>query len=665
MQGAYSKWATTLIEKGYKVARIEQTETPAQLEERNKAKSGPKDKVVAREVCQLSTKGTRVNTFLDAHNFEGEPSYLLAICERPGPEFGVAFVDTTLACFHLGQFKDDANLSRLRTLLAHHPPGELLYARGGLSPATLSCLAPCPARREVLRPGAEFWDSSKTLRMLAEGEYFKTEAGGFEWPASMCSLQEPSDTLGLTATKEGDLAVSGLGALVFYLSSAFLDQQLLSQKRFELYTPLGHGEVAAVSTTGPQGKYMVLDGSSVANLELLANSAGGQDSTLAGLFSPMTAMGKRALTQLILAPLLQPAAIQARQAAVKDLMASQHLQQLRLLLKKFPDLERILSKVHAAGDAVKSKNHPDSRAIFFDGDKYNKRKIWDLLSCLDGFKRCAEVLELVAGETFTSKLLKEVARLEEQGGHFPDLAPILDYFQAAFDQEDAKKLGRIAPKPGDSEELEEAKAGMKRLAREMADYLRDQKEHFGCEVKYWGTGKNRFQLEVPVSKIKKASREYELASGTKVVKRYVTQETREFLERQVSAELQEEQAVAEHQRKIFQKFSQHAETWQKAIVCLSLLDCLASLATYSKGVEDGCFPEIVSDFGHPVIDIKEGRHPCLDSTGSFIANDLKLGGRDEGANLLVLTGLQAQCSAGLLVLYRYPQVPTWEASPLS
>ena len=89
------------MEKGYKVARIEQTETPAQLEERNKMRSGPKDKVVLREVCQLTTKGTRVNTFLDSHNFEGDPSYLLALCERPGPVFGVAFVDTTLGCFHL------------------------------------------------------------------------------------------------------------------------------------------------------------------------------------------------------------------------------------------------------------------------------------------------------------------------------------------------------------------------------------------------------------------------------------------------------------------------------------------------------------------------------------------------------------------------------------
>lgn len=44
---------------------------------------------------------------------------------------------------------------------------------------------------------------------------------------------------------------------------------------------------------------------------------------------------------------------------------------------------------------------------------------------------------------------------------------------------------------------------MKALEKEMASYLKEQKEHFGCEVKYWGTGKNRFQLEVPVAKVKK------------------------------------------------------------------------------------------------------------------------------------------------------------------
>ena len=42
---------------------------------------------------------------------------------------------------------------------------------------------------------------------------------------------------------------------------------------------------------------------------------------------------------------------------------------MRALLKKFPDLERLLSKVHAAGDKVKSEKHPDSRAVFFEAER--------------------------------------------------------------------------------------------------------------------------------------------------------------------------------------------------------------------------------------------------------------------------------------------------------
>ena len=371
-------------------------------------------------------------------------------------------------CFHLGQFEDDSHLSRLRTLVAHHPPGELLLPRG-LSAAAAACLAATGARRELLRPGAEFWDSSRTLRVLAEREYFKgSEGAAVEWPPAVAALLEPSDTLGLTAAPGGELALSALGALTFYLSAAFLDQQLLSQRRFEPYRPLDQASEPAAAPTGPRGKLMVLDGATVTNLELLANSSGGQEAALVSLFAPVTAMGRRALGQWLLAPLLQPAAITARQAAVRELAAAgQQVDQLRLLLKKFPDLERLLSKVHpssssplppqvhAAGDRVKSKEHPDSRAIFFDSEKYNKRKIWDLLACLDGFRRCEEVVAALADLSAESRLLREVSQLEAAGGHFPDLRPVLDSFQAAFDQERARKEGRIAPKAGDVPELDE------------------------------------------------------------------------------------------------------------------------------------------------------------------------------------------------------------------
>lgn len=182
---AYWRYASTLVEKGYKVARIEQTETEAMKTERIKSQSKTSDKsaqVVKRELCQLSSKGTKVNNFFSSETYEGEPRYLVSVCESSGtaPRFGVAFVDTTIGMFSLGQFTDDKNLSRLRTLMAHHPPAEVLQERGGLSSTTASFLAASlpGVRREVLRPSAEFWDAAKTLKFLAEGDYFREEAGG-------------------------------------------------------------------------------------------------------------------------------------------------------------------------------------------------------------------------------------------------------------------------------------------------------------------------------------------------------------------------------------------------------------------------------------------------------------------------------------------------------
>ena len=166
--------------------------------------------------------------------------------------------------------------------------------------------------------------------------------------------------------------------------------------------------------------------------------------------------------------------------------------------------------------------------------------------------------------------------------------------------------------------------------------LFEQKQHFGCEVKYWGTGKNRFQLEVPANKQTKAGDEYDLASGTKTVKRYVTDQTKLFLERQIAAEDQRDKALMDIQRKLFEQFSKHAEVWQKAISCVSFLDALMSLTTYSKSIEGGCFPTFLTDFSKPTIDIKEGRHPCLDNTGlSYIPNDTEVGGE---SRLMILTG---------------------------
>lgn len=46
-----------------------------------------------------------------------------------------------------------------------------------------------------------------------------------------------ADTLGLTAHDNYELAVRALGACTWYLKESFLDQQLLSMGRFEIYQP--------------------------------------------------------------------------------------------------------------------------------------------------------------------------------------------------------------------------------------------------------------------------------------------------------------------------------------------------------------------------------------------------------------------------------------------
>lgn len=85
------------------------------------------DKVVKREICQVSTRGTRVYTPLDVEASTPNSNYLLSLVEKCNPgstisTFGVCFIDTTIGEFYLSQFDDDRCNSRLLTLLAHHPP---------------------------------------------------------------------------------------------------------------------------------------------------------------------------------------------------------------------------------------------------------------------------------------------------------------------------------------------------------------------------------------------------------------------------------------------------------------------------------------------------------------------------------------------------------------
>ncbi|XP_012252115.2 DNA mismatch repair protein Msh6 isoform X2 [Athalia rosae] len=635
---AYGRFASSLIEKGYKVARIEQTENPEMMSARvSKMSHVTKfDKVVKREICQISSKGTRVFTAQDVDPNSATSSYLLSIVEKSDPSsiisiYGVCFIDTSIGDFHLGQFQDDRHSSRLLTLVSHYPPCQIIYERGGLSERTNKILntALATALKESLQKETQFWSASTTLKNLHEGDYFKSETNSdFSWPEGLKPYLSPGDSLGLTAADGAELAVSALGGCVYHLKASFIDQQLLAQCRFETWTPPDDQDHRK---SGKLANNMVLDAITINNLRVL-DGAGSLIRTLDHCCTPF---GKRLLREWICRPSCRKFEIIQRQEAISDLMEQMEaMQNVRRILGSLPDLERLLSKIHAQGNFVKGQNHPDSRAIMYESKTYSKRKILDFTNVLQGFEEALNIVDSFAGAK--SSLLNRCTKHAPEGD-FPALEEMLNHFKTAFDQEEAKKEGCIIPKRGVDSEYDAVLDELASLKEDLNEYLESQRKHFGVKVNYFGSDKKRYQIEVPESQLRKVTTEYELQSQRKGFKRYFTPETKEFLARQIAVENNKDKVLKDISRRIFAKFSEKYDMWCSAVYQLATLDVLTSFAEYSQSGEMSV--PIIEDATNEkpaFIEIRDGRHPCVTSD-DFIPNDTMLG-TEGSASLVILTG---------------------------
>ncbi|KAK1171106.1 DNA mismatch repair protein Msh6-like isoform X1 [Acipenser oxyrinchus oxyrinchus] len=691
----FGRYSDVLVQKGYKVARVEQLETPDMMEARCKTMARPTkfDRVVQREVCRVITKGTQTYSVLDGASSESHGKYLLCVKEKADEEssgchrtYGVGFVDTSVGKFHVGQFQDDRHCSRFRTLVAHYAPAQLLFEKGNLSVETRKILKASLASviQEGLQSGSQFWDASKTLKVLAEEGYFKEsnkKNGDAEdaLPAVLKSMTSDSDSLGLTPGEGYELALSALGACVFYLKKCLVDQELLSMSNFAEYVPVdmemgkAKGSLSFFARTRQR---MVLDGVTLSNLEILQNGSTGtaEGTLLERLDSCCTPFGKRLLKQWLCAPLCNPSSIDDRLHAAEDLMAlPDKLCEIMELLKKLPDLERLLSKIHSLGSTLKSQDHPDSRAILYEEVTYSKRKIADFLSTLEGFKIMLEVTSIIqsAVENFRSKLLKQIVSLRDESdeGLFPDLSAELNRWETAFDHQKARSTGVITPKAGFDPEFDQALSEIEGTQRSLQEYLEKQRKRLGSKsIVYWGIGKNRYQMEIPESVTERhVPKEYEVKSTRKGYKRYWTREIERLFGELVTSEEKRDGALKDCMRRLFYNFDNNYKDWQTAVECIAVLDVLICLANYSQG-GDGpmCRPEVVLpvDGAVPFLELRGSRHPCITKTffgDDFIPNDVFIGCSGEEsesrqASCVLVTGpnmggkstLMRQC--GLMVI---------------
>ncbi|RII23154.1 hypothetical protein CUC08_Gglean011976 [Alternaria sp. MG1] len=607
-EASLDMWATQFVAAGHKVARVDQMESALGKEMRERddkgktpKKAGKENKVIRRELATVLTSGTLVDTGM----LQSEMStYCMAIKEIDRnnlPAFGIAFVDTATAQFQLCEFTDDVDMTKFETLIAQMRPGELLLEKSCISAKVLRILknnTPPTTIWNYLKPNKEFWPADITIRELEANNYFEspTEDNIEAWPPV------------LREAREQELVMSSFGALLQYLRSLMIERDLVTLGNFQWYDPIR------------KATSLVLDGQSLINLEIFANTFDG--STEGTLFAMLnrciTPFGKRLLRQWVCHPLADATKINARLDAVDALNAdSTIMENFSASLSKLPDLERLISRVHAG-----------------------RCRAQDFLKVLEGFEQIEYTISLLKqfgeGEGLIGQLISSM----------PDLAASLAKWNSAFDRDIARKEGLLIPEPGIEEDFDNSQQEIDTCKANLDVLLKKvRKELNSNAVQYNDIGKEIYQLEVP--KKVKVPNSWDQMSATAKVTRYYTPELRKLVRALQEAQETHGQITREVATRFCQRFDEDYKVWLAAVKIIAQLDCLISLAKASASLgEPSCRP-VFEDGNRTVVEFEELRHPCmLNTVDDFIPNDIRLGG--DSANISLLTGANAAGKSTIL-----------------
>lgn len=590
-------WANQFVAKGYKIARVDQSESALgkEMRERDAKKGGKEDKIIKRELACVLTAGTLVEGSMLQDDMS---TYCVAIKEAivdDHPAFGISFVDTATGQFFISEFVDDADMTKFETFIAQTRPQEILLEKSCVSSKVLRILKNNTGPTTLwnyLKPGKEFWDADITVKELDASEYFVSQDDDnvTAWPEV------------LRQAREKELLMSAFGALVQYLRVLKIERDLITIGNFTWYDPI------------KKASSLVLDGQTLINMEIFANSFdGGIEGTLFQLLNRcITPFGKRTFKQWVCHPLMDSKRINARLDAVDSLNADPSVRdQFSSQLTKMPDLERLISRVHAGNC-----------------------KAQDFVRILEGFEQIDYTIGLLkdsgTGEGVIGQLIAAM----------PDLCPLLGYWKTAFDRPKAKDNGILVPEPGVESDFDSSQETIEQLHKSLDNLLKKARRDLGSSaICYRDNGKEIYQLEVPI-KVKNIPKDWNQMSATKQVKRYYFPELRSLIRELQETQETHSQIVKEVAARFHARFDEHYGTWLAAVRIISQLDCLISLAKASSALgQPSCRPVFVDD-ERSVLEFEELRHPCLlSAVEDFIPNDVQLGGNKP--NIDLLTGANA------------------------
>jgi DNA mismatch repair protein MutS len=578
-----ANYIARLVRKGYRVAICEQTEA-----------AGKTKKLVRREVVRIVTPGTPIDPqLLEAR----ESVFLAAICSA-GETIGAAFLDISTGEFRVTQETGRDSWARIRSDLESFAPRELLF------PASLAPLIKSGLSGKVQTSPLPLREESSEVNKFESGPISANEYGiastltqveDWQWQKEDCQnlLLEhfKVKTLDGYGLKKKDEAIRAAGACLRYAQ----ETQRASAAHI---TDLAYFE--------PQD-HLVLDSVTVRNLELVESLAGGSGRSLLQVIDQtVTGMGGRLLRSWLLRPCIKRGEVEARLAAVEDLVSSQRVRdKLRTLLKEVSDLERVLGRI-SLGSATPR----------------------DLCAMLKSLNQVPETRAVLTG--LQSSMLQVLA---ENTDELPDIRSLIE--RAINDDPPIKLSDGGAIREGYSTELDELRSvstNAKQIIAAMESSERARSGIGNLRIRF--NGVFGYFIEVSKANAVRVPAEYERRQTLANAERFTTPELREIEKKVLGAEERIVQLETELFTEVCRQIAAQTKRIQVTARALAALDALASSA------ETSARQRYVRPLMHDgdELEIIQGRHPVIEafSDDPFVPNSLYLNNSTD--RLLIITG---------------------------
>ena len=546
-----------LVAKGYKVAICEQLEDPAL------AKG-----LVKRDIIRIVTPGTVTeSSMLD----ERRNNYF-ACAYGEGGVYGLCFCDVSTGAFYATYIHGGGADEKAVNELVRFGPAELLL--GGA--AEEQTLLPDSLRERlhccVDHGRSEIFDLDSATAVV-EAQFGRT-AAELEIEAIPAVIRAAGGLLAtLKAVQKTEL--SHIRTLEFYLSGRFMELDLTARRNLELTETM--------------------------------RSKDRRGSLLGVLDKTKTSMGGRLLRSWLEKPLLSPALIGKRLAAVEELVKKTvDREELIRLLREVTDLERVMSRI-VTGSA-------------------NCR---DLAAFSNGCMRLPELR--AAASSLESSMAQTLA------GQLDTLSDIKERIDRAIVDDppfSVREGGMI--REGYSEKLDRIRDIMSGGKGSLSAIEAAEKEKTG--IKTLKVGYNRvfgYYIEISKGQSSQAPDYYIRKQTLTNCERYITPELKELEETILGAKDQ----ITALEYELFTELrvwlaaqADRVQATAGAVAALDVLSCFAHIAVKHHY----CRPEV--DLSGEIV-ISEGRHPVVEQmlkNSLFVPNDTTLG--VGGSNVAIITG---------------------------